>query len=243
MSNQYIDVPYTGERLSKLIVNMMPKCVATDKRILVSELKQNKTFDQAENVLARVTLIIEAAYDVDFVPTMTVSQAEALVSKSQTAMVASVAKHLKKRDEGKAPSGSSAPAKDTKKPKWAAVRADGKKCHMGTCIFDHVDTVPCWRNPELCIELHERVWNDEDMRKSIEADRAANAKRLGITAKPLTLMPKKEGGRKPSKVIAAALATSQAEASSELTFEQMMDLPPREGVGATINMCAGEESL
>ena len=167
-----------------------------------------------------MTLIIEAAYDADFVPTMTVSQAEALVSKSQTAMVASVAKHLKKRDEGKAPSGSSAPAKDTKKPKWAAVRADGKKCHMGTCIFDHVDTVPCWRNPELCIELHERVWNDEDMRKSIEADRAANAKRLGITAKPLTLMPKKEGGRKPSKVIAAALATSQAEASSELTLSR-----------------------
>ena len=80
--------------------------------------------------------------------TMTVSQAEALVLKSQTAMVASVAKHLKKRDEAKAPSAPSARTTDGKKPKWAAVRPDGKKCHMGTCIYDHVDSVPCWRNPQ-----------------------------------------------------------------------------------------------
>ena len=169
MSNQYIDVPYAGERLSKLIVNMMPKSLATDKRILVAELKGKATFKDAEAVLAKVTLIIEAAYDADFVPTMTVSQAEALVAKAQTAMVGSVAKHLKKRDEAKspsaAPSAASARTTDGKKPKWAAVRSDGMKCHMGTCKFDHLDTVPCWRNPEICIELHERVWNDDDMRK------------------------------------------------------------------------------
>ena len=47
---------------------MMPKSLATDKRILVAELKQKKTFGDAEAVLARVTLIIGAAYDAEYVP-------------------------------------------------------------------------------------------------------------------------------------------------------------------------------
>ena len=242
-SNMHIDVPYADLRFSKLIVGMMPKILATRAAVMVDKLKDEGKFGDSNEVLKRVSNVIEESYDEEFTPavTMAMVQAVALATEkcAKTYAVAVSRQSSSKKSEEV--------AKDTKapsarvnrrgqKPLWTEVRPDGKMCHSGTCKYNHKDTVVCWRDPREAIEVHKNVWENEECMASIRADREKQAKVFNVKAKPLTLMADRVGKQQARSPAAAANFAG-------MDVDQLMEHWADGASLDTVSMCAGEEDM
>ena len=236
-SNMHIDVPYADLRFSKLIVGMMPKILATRAAVMVDKLKDESKFGDSNEVLKRVSKVIEESYDEEFTPAVTLAMVQALAltaeKNAKTYAVNRQSSASKSGDDTKAPS--ARVNRRGKKPLWTEVRPDGGMCHSGTCKYNHKETVVCWRDPREAIEVHKNVWDNEECMASIRADREKQAKVLNVKAKPLTMMTERKGKQQARSPAAANFAG--------MDFEALMEVQTNGATLDSVSMCAGEEDM
>ena len=220
-SNDLTARPLTGQELTKVLLDMMPEDLATDKRRIKAALVAASKMDDPMHASQCIVKEIADAHQPGKAPTYKVTAAmveswqKTMETKAKAAAVAAVSRAPAAGSGGKkTPDGA-------KKGKWAAKLPNGEKCSKGTCVYTHNDEVQCWRDPRKKLTLHANIFDDPEMLQSILSDRAKEARRLGCTNEPV----EKRAARAAAAVLNSHMGQELAigEYTPPLTVDEWFD--------------------